>query len=169
MPRLSFYNIQNKYVLDSVKTLKNSLPIIGRKTPSFKLTDIKGDSISLSNFEGKAVIINFWASWCAPCLKEFPHENLLYSQYESKGLIFVDICVDTKRKKWESLSVDRNLKMVNLFTTEKEYVRLKLLYNIQGLPRTILVGKDQNILKNNYKRASEIKDVEILQLLASKG
>lgn len=109
--------------------------------------------------------MNFWASWCAPCLKEFPNENLLYTKYSSKGLVIVNICVETDRKKWESLSKERDLNMINLYATVDEYQRIKTLYNIEALPRSILIAKDGTVLNNYYKRAGLIKEEEIEGLL----
>ncbi len=168
-PKLAFYDVRNKYAADSIITLKNRLPLVGMPSPRIKLANTKGDTISLTDFKGKPVILNFWASWCAPCLEALPYENSLYDKYSAKGLAIVNICVETDRKKWESLSREKNLHMTNLYATADEYRRLKMLYNIDALPRSILIAKDGSVLNNYYKWAGLIKDEEIEELLLPTG
>jgi len=67
----------------------------GAKTaPSFTLQDLKGNQISLSDFQGKVVVLDFWATWCPPCVKEIPHFIELYEQYKDRGFAMVGISLD---------------------------------------------------------------------------
>ncbi len=61
----------------------------GRPAPEFAAVDINGDSLRLSDFKGRYVLLDFWASWCVPCRKSNPHMKELYEKYHSKGLEFV--------------------------------------------------------------------------------
>lgn len=75
----------------------------GKPAPDFATLDINGDSLKLSDFKGKYVILDFWASWCVPCRKSNPHMKELYKKYNSKGLEFIyvadnDSNPDTWRK-----------------------------------------------------------------------
>ena len=164
-PKLAFYDLKNKSAVASIITLKNSLPLVGMPSPRIKLANTKGDSISLGDFKGKPVILNFWASWCAPCLAALPYENSLYDKHSAKGLAIVNICVETDREQWESLSRKKGLRMTNLYATPDEYRRLKRLYNVEGLPRSLLIAKDGTVMNNYYKAAMEIKDEEVEGLL----
>ncbi len=65
---------------------------VGEVAPDFTLTDLDGNQVSLSDFRGKTVLINFWATWCPPCRKEMPDIESLYQQY--KDLDFVVLGVD---------------------------------------------------------------------------
>lgn len=62
--------------------------------PSFTLKDLDGNDVSLSDFEGKLVILDFWATWCPPCVMEIPHFIELYEQYKDRGFAMVGISLD---------------------------------------------------------------------------
>ena len=64
------------------------------KAPDFTLRNGDGESYSLSDFKGKMVILNFWATWCPPCKKEIPDFIELYKKYEDKGLVILGVSVD---------------------------------------------------------------------------
>ncbi len=74
---------------------KEPEPLPGAKpAPSFTLQDLKGNQISLSDFQGKVVILDFWATWCPPCVMEIPHFIELYEQYKDQGFAMVGISLD---------------------------------------------------------------------------
>ena len=64
------------------------------KAPQFTLPDINGNQVSLSDFEGKVVILDFWATWCPPCVKEVPHFIELYDEYKEQGFEMLGISLD---------------------------------------------------------------------------
>jgi len=65
-----------------------------KSAPSFTLQDLNGKTVSLSDFKGKVVVLDFWATWCPPCVKEIPHFIELHEQYKDKGFAIVGISVD---------------------------------------------------------------------------
>lgn len=73
----------------------------GGPAPAFSLPDLKGQSHSLSQYKGKVILLNFWATWCEPCKKEFPHFQRFHQQYGSKGLQILAVSVDDARAKGE--------------------------------------------------------------------
>lgn len=65
------------------------------KAPAFSLSTVAGDkTISLADYEGKVLIVDFWATWCPPCKREIPHFNDLYAQYQGKGLEILGVSLD---------------------------------------------------------------------------
>jgi peroxiredoxin len=66
----------------------------GNPAPSFTLQDLSGNKVSLSDFKGKVVILDFWATWCPPCVMEIPHFIELYDQYKAQGFAMVGISLD---------------------------------------------------------------------------
>src|SRR5262245_59711224 len=67
---------------------------IGQKAPDFTLPDLDGKPVSLSHYQGKVVVLDFWATWCAPCREELPIFQDLHEQYGSKGFEIVGISMD---------------------------------------------------------------------------
>ncbi len=66
----------------------------GKPAPAFTLQDLEGNNVSLADFKGKVVILDFWATWCPPCIKEIPDFIDLYEQYKDKGFAMVGISLD---------------------------------------------------------------------------
>lgn len=66
----------------------------GSRAPGFSLKDFKGKPVSLASLKGKVVLVDFWASWCAPCKKELPELNKLHAKYGSKGLVIIGVNID---------------------------------------------------------------------------
>lgn len=66
----------------------------GRRAPQFSLSDLSGNPVQLAQLRGKVVVVDFWASWCAPCRRALPELDELYQRYESRGLVVVGVNVD---------------------------------------------------------------------------
>ena len=68
--------------------------LIGNIAPDFTLTNMSGQQVSLSQYRGKVVILNFWATWCPPCREEMPSMEALYQKYTDQGLVILAVNID---------------------------------------------------------------------------
>lgn len=93
-------------LLKEINNLKAGSP--GAVAADFTANDINGSSFSLSDFKGKYVIIDFWASWCVPCRKSFPHMIGLYNQYRDKGLEIICIADDDRNPEAWKAAIEKD-------------------------------------------------------------
>lgn len=124
----------------ALSSMKITLPRARLSAPNFTLPDLKQANVRLSDYRGKLVLLNFWASFCVPCRKEMPALEDLWQRYHDKGLVIL------------ALSADRdNLKRVEMFINEGHYSFPILLdtagvvrknYEIRALPTSYLIGRD---------------------------
>ena len=78
---------------DEEKTAKEEVAA-GPVAADFTLKDLEGNDVKLSDYKGKVIILDFWATWCPPCVKEIPHFNELYAEYGEKGLAVLGVSLD---------------------------------------------------------------------------
>lgn len=116
----------------------------GSKSPVFELPTIDGKEVALSDFAGKYVYINFWASWSIPSLREMKIMETLHKQYKNK-VAFISICTDNDKSKIKSLLKENpNYSWTFVHLTERELMQA---YEVRTLPTYILVGKKGEILR----------------------
>ncbi|HEY1374857.1 MAG TPA: TlpA disulfide reductase family protein [Candidatus Binatia bacterium] len=106
-------------------------------TPDFTLVDPSGKKVSLKEYRGKLVMLNFWATWCVPCREEMPAMERLYQQYKNKG--FVILGVDVKDSKKDAFGFLKELKISYPIVLDPDG-EVGLLYGAWGLPTTYLIG-----------------------------
>ncbi|WP_321308864.1 TlpA disulfide reductase family protein [Marinifilum fragile] len=131
-------------VLDYMKkqTAPKSLSV-GEKAPAFTLKDAAGNEHSLSDFKGKYLVIDFWASWCGPCKKEMPFMKELHKKYHSKGLEMLAISTDQDPNAWKMAMKKLNMPYLQLHDKNGEVAPS---YFVRGIPYVLLIGPNGNIL-----------------------
>ncbi|MDU1891655.1 MAG: TlpA disulfide reductase family protein [Dysgonomonas sp.] len=146
--------------------VRTSLEKNATKTPAidFKFPDRNGKEISLSDFKGKVVYVDVWATWCGPCKKEFPLLKKLEEEYHAnKDMVFIGVSVDVDKdkQKWLNFLDKEQLPGIQLFGGDPSKESLGKPYNIKGIPRFILVGKDGNLILADAPKPSspEIKAI----------
>jgi thiol-disulfide isomerase/thioredoxin len=132
-----------------------SLKVIrdGGPAPDFTKMNIEGKRVSLSEFKGKYVLLDFWGSWCGPCRAANPHLKELYSKYASKGFEIVGIASEKvsgqvqAEKMWKEAVEKDGLTWTNLLNNELNMQQdVVALYSIEGYPTQILLDQQGKII-----------------------
>jgi len=110
--------------------------------PAFTLTTLDGNSISLAEFRGKVVILNFWASWCGPCKREVPDFVLLQSQYGASGLQIIGIALD-EEKPVRSYANSVGINYPVLFGNDDVS---RAYGGVEAIPTTFIIDRDGAII-----------------------
>ena len=120
------------------KVIKNLEPMKdSSSTPDFSIASFDGKKISLKDFRGKTVFLNFWATWCVPCREEMPAMERLYQEFKDKN--FVILAVNVKDRKQDAVNFLKELKITYPSAFDPEG-QVGLLYGAWGLPTTYLIG-----------------------------
>jgi thiol-disulfide isomerase/thioredoxin len=119
--------------------------VLKEKTPirDFTVTLLDGKTQSLSDYRGKAVFLNFWATWCPPCQAEMPSMETLYQRYRDRGLEFLAVDLGESGSEVTAFLEDRNLSFpAGLDGTGQ----IGALYGIRGIPTTFIIDKEGLII-----------------------
>lgn len=133
--------------------------------PNFKLTDLKGKaSGQLSDLRGKAVLLDFWATWCPPCREEIPHFKELYAAYKARGFEIVGLSVGENPDTVAAFVAQNGITYrVGIATSAIE----QAYGGIRGIPTTFLIDKQGRIAQKFVGfRPKEVFEQGILELLA---
>lgn len=113
--------------------------IVGKKAPDFTLQDLDGQSVSLSDFEGKPVLINFWNSGCSPCRREMPFLQEIYDEIPDSELVMLTINIGESSATVKKFLGDNNLSLPVLLDTNAAVAQR---YSMPGIPTTFFVDRD---------------------------
>jgi cytochrome c biogenesis protein CcmG, thiol:disulfide interchange protein DsbE len=115
---------------------------LGQNAPDFDLAGKQGN-VKLSDYKGKAVYLDFWASWCGPCKQSFPWMNEMQAKYASQGFAVVGINVDAKPADALNFLQQTPAKFDVAFDVKGASPRS---YGIKGMPTSVLIGADGKVL-----------------------
>ena len=123
----------------------------GQEAPAFSVTPVKGDAVSLKDFRGHPVLLNFFASWCPPCREEISGLSHLYKQYNKDGVAVVGIAVDSLLTP-ESVGDVKPLaeKLAIPYPVAIATETIAKDYHFKGIPTTVVIDKDGKIAKMFY-------------------
>lgn len=114
------------------------------QAPAFSLPDLSGNTVSSSAFKGKVLLINFWATWCAPCREEMPALDRLYNKMKDKGLSVIGISIDSEKTQVKDFITQTKSKFPILHDPE---MTCHDEYKVFAYPTTFLVDKKGVIQK----------------------
>lgn len=123
----------------------------GQIAPNFSQTDTIGKMVSLSDFKGKYVLIDFWASWCGPCRQENPNVVNAYNQYKNKNFTILSVSLDKEKGAWLKAIHDDGLIWTHVSDLKFWSNAVAQQFQIQSIPQNMLIGPDGKIVAKNLR------------------
>lgn len=129
-----------------------------RSRKEFSLKDLSSKKVNLSDFRGKVVVVNFFATWCGPCRLEIPELVDIYNQNKKKGLIILGVSLDMEKAPFVLKGFIRDMKIPYPILIGTQEVAER--YEISGIPTTVVINKEGKI----YKRFQGLVPTEHLEM-----
>ncbi|TGV02119.1 TlpA disulfide reductase family protein [Flavivirga rizhaonensis] len=126
--------------------------MIGAIAPNFKVKDINDKDITLSSYRGNYVLLDFWAYWCKPCIKEFPHLEELRKKYKAESFEVFGIHADPNKQKWlDAIKIHAPTGVQGFEVDPKAKNSVSGLYNVIALPTVYLLNPEGKIVGKHFK------------------
>ncbi len=136
---------------------------VGSMAPEITLPQPNGEVISLSDFRGQYVLIDFWASWCGPCRRENPNVKKVYEKFHAKGFEILGVSLDKAMQPWLNAIGQDGLEWRHVSDLKFWQSSVVADYQITGIPHTVLVDPNGVILAKNLR--GEALDLKLAQIL----
>jgi hypothetical protein len=144
---------EGQYYINSINVRLNPTFNNNTKSPDFKLNDITGVNQTISKYKGKYLLLDFWGSWCQPCMKSIPQLTELYNKLSKSEFSILGVSLDFKLNQLKSTIEKHNIKWKQIFDDNKT---LLTLFKIYQYPTYILINKDGFIVL----RTSDINEIK---------
>ena len=135
---------------------------LGRPAPDFTLKDINGETVSLQDFRGKVVLLDFWATWCGPCIHELPNLKALYDKHkDNPAFALIGISSDVNNETVAKFAANNEMPWIQIRETEE----MQAKYNVIGIPHYTVIDKNGLIHDENLRGGIELSSA-VASLLA---
>ena len=114
---------------------------VGKPAPDFALPDLADKTVRLSDYRGKVVFLNFWATWCKPCQEEMPSMEVLYKNFEKDGLVMLAVSIDRVTTKKDIPPFVKNMNLTFPVLVDS-WGQTDKRYKLMGVPETYIIDQD---------------------------
>ena len=127
----------------------------GAEPVPFTAKDLDGKDVAPADYKGKVLLIDFWATWCGPCMAELPHVLEAYEQHHAAGFEILGISLDraNDEEKLRKTIADKGMSWRHVFDGKYWQAEVAQLYDVSSIPFTVLVGKDGKVVATNLRGA----------------
>lgn len=136
----------------------------GAEVPNFTFYTLDDDSVKLSDYRGKIVYIDFWATWCGPCIGEQPYLEEVIENLGDEKIEFISLSTDATRQPWKKMVADKELSGTHLWTEGAWDSDIMDHFVINGIPHYVIIDEDGKIIDNNATRPSQGVEEELREL-----
>lgn len=133
---------------------------VGSDMPDFKLPDKDGNTFEFSSLRGKYVLVDFWASWCGPCMREMPNVVKLYKECKGKNFEIVGVSLDQKKDAWLDAVEKNKMKWIQVSDLKFWETLLVKLCNVSAVPYTVLVDPNGKVIALDLRGEELIRKVK---------
>ena len=133
-----------------VKKIQSGL-VVGAKFPDFEEQDLDGKPLSVAGYKGKVVLVDFWATWCGPCVRELPNVLATYEKFHAKGFEIIGISLDSDKSKLTAFTEKQKMTWRQYFDGKGWGNKLAGRYGVNSIPATYLLDVQGNILAKNLR------------------
>lgn len=155
-------SIKDSYYVNQLKDRITKLEHtqIGKKAPDFTMENTEGEPVSLSDFRGKYVLLDFWAAWCSPCRQENPNVVKAYQKYNDDGFTVLGVSLDRKKENWLKAIEKDNLTWTHVSDLEGWENKASNKYGVMSIPQNYLIDKEGTIVGKNLRGEELHKKLE---------
>ncbi len=124
---------------------------VGADMPDFSARDTSGHPITLKQFRGKYILLDFWAAWCTPCRRLNPELVKVYHQFKDKPFIILGVSLNKERRFWVAVIKKDKLPWLQVSDLKQWNSTIAQLYGIQAIPQNFLIGPDGKLVVKNLR------------------
>jgi peroxiredoxin len=139
---------------------KQKVTSVGKQAPEIALPNPAGDTVRLSSFRGKYVLVDFWAKWCSPCRRENPNVVKAYRKFKDKGFEVFGVSLDRTKEDWQQAIQEDGLVWTHVSDLKYFDSEAARLYNISAIPFSLLLDKKGIIVAKNLRGPALEKKLE---------
>jgi peroxiredoxin len=130
----------NSSQASAAKTIIANPKLAGEKLAiDFKVKAYSGEELSLSNLKGKVVLLDFWATWCGPCIIEMPAVKATWQKYQNDNFVIVGVSLDNSKKAFDTFIKKEGITWMQYFDGAGWDNKIARLYNVHSIPTTVLI------------------------------